>query len=64
MTDQAVPAPAHHPSRVSELYHRIPTNRLTELRERKPIQSNQMRVGFNGKVGLFITTVVGTMWAA
>ncbi len=29
-----------------------------------PPQVNDQRVGFNGRIGLFITTVVGTMWAA
>ena len=29
-----------------------------------PAKVNDQRVGFNGKLGLFITGVVGTMWAA
>ena len=29
-----------------------------------PPKVNDERVGFNGKLGLFVTTVVGTMWAA
>ena len=62
MTEQALPAP--HPSRVSELFRHTPIERLEELRHRKPIQNDQMRVGLNGKVGLMITTIVGTMWAA
>jgi len=61
MTDQAIP---QHPSRVSDLFRHNPVERLAELRQRRPIQTGEMRVGFNGKIGLFITTVVGTMWAA
>ncbi len=60
MTDQAAP----HPSRVGELFHHTPHERLAELRQRTPIQTGEMRVGINGRVGLLITTVVGTMWAA
>lgn len=62
MTDQAAPVP--HPTRVSELFQHTGIQRLEELRHREPVQTDQMRVGLNGKVGLFITTVVGTMWAA
>jgi hypothetical protein len=29
-----------------------------------PPKVNEERVGFNGKLGLFITTIVGTTWAA
>jgi hypothetical protein len=29
-----------------------------------PPKADDQRVGFNGRAGLFITTVVGTMWAA
>jgi len=62
MTEQAAPAP--HPSRVGEFFQHGPIQRLEELRRRKPIQTDDMRVGFNGKIGLIITTIVGTMWAA
>jgi len=62
MTESAAPAP--HPSRVSDLFRRTPIQRLEELRHRKPIQTDQMRVGLNGRIGLVITSVVGTMWAA
>ncbi len=29
-----------------------------------PAKVNDQRVGLNGRIGLFITTVIGTMWAA
>ena len=29
-----------------------------------PAKVNDERVGLNGRIGLFVTTVVGTMWAA
>jgi hypothetical protein len=63
MSDQAAPAP--HPSRVSDLFQHTPIGRLEELRRRgHPVRTDDMRVGFNGKIGLLITTIVGTMWAA
>ncbi|HWW10340.1 MAG TPA: hypothetical protein VNY76_08845 [Candidatus Acidoferrales bacterium] len=62
MTDQTLPAP--HPSRVGELFNHSPVKRLEELRRGRPAQTGQMRVGWNGKIGLFITGIVGTMWAA
>ena len=60
MSDQAAP----HPSRVGEFFQHTPVQRLYELRQRKPVQTDQMRVGINGRIGLKITAVVGTMWAA
>jgi len=29
-----------------------------------PPKVDDERIGFNGKIGLFLTTIVGTMWAA
>jgi len=60
MAEQATP----HPSRVGEFFRHNPVERLQELRQRHPVQTTEMRVGLNGRIGLFITTVVGTMWAA
>lgn len=62
MTEQAMPAA--HPSRVSEFFEHQPLRRLLELRQRAPVQSADMRVGLNGRIGLFITTIVGTMECA
>lgn len=61
MTDQTAPS---HPSHVGELFQHTPLGRLEELRKRKPVQTGQMRVGLNGRIGLMITAIVGTMWAA
>ena len=62
MTDQ--PAPAHHHARVSEMFQREPTKRLDELRRSRPAKVGDEHFGFNGKVAVFITASVGTMWAA
>lgn len=62
MTDQAAPVP--HPSRVGEIFHRDASQRLGELRTKRPPMVEDERVGFNGKIALMITASVGTMWAA
>jgi hypothetical protein len=62
MTDQTMPA--SHPFRVGDLFHRDPSKRLQELRERRPPMVEDEHVGFNGKIALLITASVGTMWAA
>jgi uncharacterized membrane protein len=36
---------------------------IARRREHGPVQSAQERVGFNGRLGAFITQAVGTMWA-
>jgi hypothetical protein len=41
-----------------------PHPHLFARREAKPARTDDERVGFNGRIGLFITAVVGTMWAA
>lgn len=61
MTEQAVPP--HHPH-VADLYNRVPTKRLDEMRHRRPPQTKDEHVGFNGRVAVLITASVGTMWAA
>ena len=45
-------------------YVHIPHPRIRQRRHEKPPQTSDERVGINGKIGVFITTVVGTMWAA
>ena len=62
MTDQA--ASQHQHSRVADLYHRIPTPRLEEMRHKRPPQTSDEQFGINGRVAVLITTSVGTMWAA
>jgi hypothetical protein len=64
MTDQTIPAPIPHPGRVGELFQHTPIKRLAELRAGRPPKVDDMRTGFNAKVAVFITTIVGTMWAA
>jgi hypothetical protein len=42
----------------------VPHPRILQRQHERPPQTADERVGFNGKIGVFITTVVGTMWAA
>ena len=42
----------------------LPHPRIGQRRSEKPPQTTDERVGINGKIGVFITAVVGTMWAA
>jgi len=54
-------------SELSLIFQHLPHVRTREWMERKaapPPMTTDEREGFNGKLGLFITTVVGTMWAA
>ncbi len=48
----------------SSLYRYIPHPRIERRRAETPPKVIHERVGINGKIGLFITTVVGTMWIA
>lgn len=48
----------------SPIFHYTPHPRVMERKTRRPPKVNDERVGINGKIGLFITTVVGTMWCA
>jgi hypothetical protein len=54
-------------NQVSEIFQHAPhvwtRSRLSGEAQPPPRVSDE-RVGINGRVGLFITTVVGTMWAA
>jgi hypothetical protein len=60
MTDR--PAPAPMPSTVG--FHHAPHPRIAERRHERPARTDDGRVGINGRIGLAITAVVGTMWAA
>jgi hypothetical protein len=46
------------------IFQHVPHPRIAERRNHRPPKTNDERVGINGKIGVFITTVVGTMWAA
>jgi len=56
------------------LFTHVPHPRIAELKTERPPKVNDQRNGaqpgatavqkFNSRVGLFITVVVGTMWAA
>ena len=48
------------------IFQHIPHPRISQRQKERPAQTADevQRLGFNGKVGVLITTVVGTMWAA
>ena len=50
------------PSRVGFVH--VPHPRVRQRQHEKPPQTADERVGLNGKIGVLITSVVGTMWAA
>jgi hypothetical protein len=48
----------------STLYRYIPHPHIAGRKTKRPAKVDDERVGINGKIGLFITAVVGTMWVA
>lgn len=58
MTDHA---PAHT---AGSLFAHVPHPHIAGRRDTKPAQTEDERVGVNGRVGVMITSAVGTMWAA
>lgn len=48
----------------ANLEHHHAARRLKEMRSRRPPQTTDEHVGLNGKIALFITENVGTMWCA
>jgi hypothetical protein len=48
------------------IFHYIPHPRILQRQHEKPATTTEMqeRLGLNGRIGVLITTVVGTMWAA
>jgi len=54
-------------TQLAEIFRHTPHARTSERlggTAPPPPKVNDERVGINGKLGLFITTIVGTMWAA
>src|SRR5207253_9647207 len=49
---------------VATRFRHVPHPRIIERKNERPVRTTDERVGINGKVGLIITTIVGTMWAA
>ena len=45
-------------------FDHVPHPRVAERRKTGPPRSTDERVGLNGRIGLTLTTVVGTMWCA
>jgi hypothetical protein len=51
-----------HPNKVGFVH--VPHPRIGLRRHEKAPQTSDERVGINGKIGVFITSITGTMWAA
>jgi hypothetical protein len=67
MTDESAGAMSHPGGavpRVEALFKHVPHPRIAQRRQERPPKTSDERVGLNGKIGLSITTIVGTMWAA
>jgi hypothetical protein len=45
-------------------YEHVPHPRIAARKEAGPPKTTDEHVGFNGKIGLGLTTAVGTMWCA
>jgi hypothetical protein len=58
------PTAPHVKSIDSPLFHHMPHPHIATRHQHKAAKTSDERVGINGKIGVFITTVVGTMWAA
>jgi hypothetical protein len=52
------------PHRGNVRFVHVPHPRISQRHHEKPPQTGDERVGINGKIGVVITSVVGTMWAA
>ncbi len=61
MTEQpgTLTSPRHSP-----MFVHVPHPHIRQRALQKPAQTADERVGLNGKIGVVITSVVGTMWAA
>jgi hypothetical protein len=49
---------------MSLAFQHVPHPRIAARKKAGPPQTTDERVGFNGKVALALTTIVGTMWCA
>jgi len=49
---------------VSITFHHVPHPHIAKRKKTGPPKTTDESVGFNGKVALILTTVVGTMWCA
>jgi len=49
---------------MSIAFENIPHPRIAARKEAGPPKTTDEHVGFNGRVALFVTTTVGTMWCA
>ena len=49
---------------MSIAFEHIPHPRIAERKTAGPPRTSDEHVGFNGRIALFVTTTVGTMWCA
>ena len=63
MADQA--APQHRMLRVEEMFTHIPHPRIEYMQTHRPAKvKDPLKTNFNGRLALWITNNVGTMWCA
>jgi hypothetical protein len=62
--DASAPGPAPTAAGSHTIFQHVPHPRIAERRRHRPAKTTDEQVGPNAKIGVFITTVVGTMWAA
>lgn len=62
MTDQTAP---HGLMRVEQFFTHVPHPRLMQLHSERPLRvKDPLKTSFNGRLALWITNNVGTMWCA
>ena len=49
---------------MSIVYEHVPHPHIAKRKESGPSKTRDEHLGFNGKIALGLTTVVGTMWCA
>jgi hypothetical protein len=58
---EGMDAPA---GKTRSIFNYVPHPRIGLRKAQKAAKTADERIGINGRIGVFITTVVGTMWAA
>ncbi len=63
--DAPAPPPDGPPAlRTRSIFGHVPHPHVAERRLQRPPTATDERIGINGRIGVFITRVVGTKWAA
>jgi hypothetical protein len=59
-----MPSPTHQEGTMAITFKHVPHPHIAGRKKSGPPKTTDESVGFNGKVALILTTVVGTMWCA